>query len=95
MWGALGSKTDVKDPWYGFHRFKQGYGGNLVEFLGTYDLVLESNMYSLYKTADNLRWKALRAKAKIRRFPGELFNWSRKTKVKATKAIDTVAKEFE
>jgi len=95
MWGALGPKADKDDPWYGFHRFKQGYGGNLIEFLGTYDLVLEPNMYSLYKAADSLRWKALRTKAKLRKLPRELFDLSKKTKVKAEKVIDTAAKEFE
>src|SRR3989344_1027390 len=29
MWGALGPDADPKDPWYGFHKFKQGYGGKL------------------------------------------------------------------
>src|SRR3989344_453458 len=26
MWGALGPNPDPKDPWFGFHRFKEGYG---------------------------------------------------------------------
>ena len=63
MWGALGPKPNKKDSWYGFHKFKQGYGGDLVEFLGTYDLVINKQLYPLYKMADSLRWSGLKAKA--------------------------------
>src|SRR3989344_239745 len=38
MWGALGPDADPKDSWIGFHNFKKGYGGELVEYIGTYDL---------------------------------------------------------
>lgn len=60
LWGALGPEPDKNDPWYGFHRFKEGYGGKLVEFIGTYDLVLKPTLYKLYNLADNLRWGILR-----------------------------------
>ncbi|MGA2967913.1 MAG: peptidoglycan bridge formation glycyltransferase FemA/FemB family protein, partial [Candidatus Levyibacteriota bacterium] len=62
MWGSMSQNPDVKDPWYGFHRFKQGYGGKLVEFLGSYDLVLDKKLYILYKIANKLRWIILRFK---------------------------------
>ena len=62
MWGSMSQHPDVKDPWYGFHRFKQGYGGKLVEFLGSYDLVLDKKLYILYKIANKLRWIILRFK---------------------------------
>jgi len=52
MWGALGPNADPKDPWYGFHRFKQGYGGQLVEYLGTYDLVFDWPIYILFTLID-------------------------------------------
>ncbi len=67
MWGALGPNPNEKDPWYGFHRFKEGYGPQLYEFLGTYDLVLNPPIYSFYRFAENIRWKFLRIWAKIRR----------------------------
>lgn len=67
MWGSLGPEPDVSDPWYGFHRFKQGYGAELVEFVGTYDLVIDQTWYNLYNLANELRWKFLRLKAVIRR----------------------------
>lgn len=65
MWGSLGPEPDEKDPWFGFHRFKKGFGGDLVEFLGTYDLVLNSQMYGFYKIAEDWRWKYLRFKTKM------------------------------
>ncbi len=63
LWGALGPNPNPKDPWYGFHHFKEGYGGNLVEFLGTYDLVINPPLYPFYSLADNLRWKYLKFKS--------------------------------
>jgi lipid II:glycine glycyltransferase (peptidoglycan interpeptide bridge formation enzyme) len=68
MWGALGPKADPNDPWYGFHRFKAGYGGQLVEFLGTYDLVLQPDKYLLYKQMDTVRSAGLKLKANLRRW---------------------------
>jgi len=62
LWGSLGPNPDKSDPWYGFHRFKKGYGGKLVKFIGTYDLVLNKPLYKLYNIADSLRWKYLKIK---------------------------------
>lgn len=60
MWGALGSDPDPHDPWYGFHRFKQGYRPTPTEFVGSFDLVINPVLYPLYTTADKLRWLALK-----------------------------------
>lgn len=65
MWGALGPEPNEKDPWYGFHRFKEGYGGQLIEFVGSFDLVLRSGWYRLYRIAEELRWVGLRWKARL------------------------------
>lgn len=65
MWGSLGPEPDEKDPWYGFHRFKEGYGGQLMEFVGSYDLVFKPQHYQLYQAADNLRWKYLHLRSKL------------------------------
>ncbi|HUD44171.1 MAG TPA: peptidoglycan bridge formation glycyltransferase FemA/FemB family protein [Patescibacteria group bacterium] len=62
MWGSLSDTPDTKDPWYGFHRFKQGYGPELVEFVGSFDLVINPIAYQGYKFADKLRWLYLRLK---------------------------------
>lgn len=60
MWGALGPNPDKNDPWYGFHRFKEGYGGRLVEYVGSFDLVIKPLWYEVYKIADKIRWLLLR-----------------------------------
>ncbi|HSW88148.1 MAG TPA: peptidoglycan bridge formation glycyltransferase FemA/FemB family protein [Candidatus Saccharimonadales bacterium] len=62
MWGSMGENPDTTDPWYGFHRLKQGYGPKLVEFVGSYDLVINPYLYQLYRTADKLRWMMLQKK---------------------------------
>lgn len=54
MWGALGPNASASDPWYGFHRFKQGYGGQLVEYIGTYDLVFNWPLYLTFIAVDKL-----------------------------------------
>ncbi len=62
MWGAMGPDPDKKDPWYGFHSFKQKYGPEHVEFIGSYDLVINPVLCNFYKVADKLRWLMLRLK---------------------------------
>lgn len=52
MWGALGPNPDQKDPWFGFHRFKSGFGAELVEYLETYDLVSNWPLYYLFTAID-------------------------------------------
>lgn len=56
MWGSPGPDPKPSDPWYGFHRFKMGYGAKLVEFVGTYDLVVNPVLYPLYRLGNELRW---------------------------------------
>lgn len=62
MWGALGPDPNPHDPWYGFHRFKQGYNPRLVEFVGSFDLVTNPLLYQAYKVADRVRWSILKMK---------------------------------
>lgn len=64
MWGALGPDADSKDPWFGFHRFKSGYGPRHVEYIGSFDLVLNRTAYNLLNVADQLRWLYLHLKAR-------------------------------
>ncbi|MBI4037727.1 peptidoglycan bridge formation glycyltransferase FemA/FemB family protein, partial [Candidatus Curtissbacteria bacterium] len=61
MWGALEPDANEKNPWFGFHRFKAGYGPAHVEYIGTYDLVLKPSMYNLLNVGEKLRWLVLRA----------------------------------
>jgi lipid II:glycine glycyltransferase (peptidoglycan interpeptide bridge formation enzyme) len=64
LWGAMGPNPDTKDPWYGFHRFKEGYNPTFVEFAGSFDLVIHPFLYTLFTSADSLRWMFLKAKAR-------------------------------
>ncbi|MBI3341536.1 peptidoglycan bridge formation glycyltransferase FemA/FemB family protein, partial [Candidatus Curtissbacteria bacterium] len=61
MWGALGPNADPKDAWFGFHRFKSGYGPRNVEYIGSFDLVVNKPLYHLLNIADQLRWIFLRS----------------------------------
>ncbi len=65
LWGALGPNPDQKDPWFGFHTFKSGYGGVLAAFVGSYDLVIYPQLYTLYKMADVWRWRFLKLRSKL------------------------------
>ena len=42
----------AKDSWFGFHKFKRGYGGRLVEYLGSFDLVLNPALYYAFNSVD-------------------------------------------
>lgn len=48
LWGSLPPNYSFSHPWSGFTRFKQGYGTEFVELIGSYDLVIEPFFYSLY-----------------------------------------------
>ncbi len=60
MWGAMSPEPDKKDPWYGFHRFKEGYGGVLMRNFDSYDLVYNQLMYKVFNLANFVRWSGLR-----------------------------------
>ncbi len=62
MWGSLSANPDKNDPWYGFHRFKEGYGSKLIEFVGSFDLVIIPFLYQVYKILDKVRWTFLKIK---------------------------------
>ncbi len=62
LWGAMGPIPDSNDPWYGFHRFKQGFNPIHVEFVGSFDLVIKPALYRLYILADRIRWAVLKLK---------------------------------
>jgi lipid II:glycine glycyltransferase (peptidoglycan interpeptide bridge formation enzyme) len=65
LWGAMGPNPDTNDPWYGFHRFKQGFNPCLVEFAGSYDLIINKPLYFFYTIADRIRWGILHGIATI------------------------------
>ena len=56
MWGA----TNKKDhPWWGFTRFKLGYGGELVQYIDSYDFVVNKLLYFIFNTGYNSFWKII------------------------------------
>ena len=74
MWEAIrfGKSLGLKtfDLWgreegKGFTRFKEGYSPKVVEFLGTWDLVINKPLYYAYRVVDSIRWIVLRAKSKF------------------------------
>ena len=74
MWEAIkfGKKLGLTtfDLWgreegKGFTKFKEGYNPKVVEFLGTWDLVVNKPAYLFYKLAEKLRWPALKFAAKF------------------------------
>lgn len=60
LWGETAPEVKPGDSWFGWHRFKLGFSPQVVEFIGTYDLVLNPFLYRLYRFADFLRWKVLK-----------------------------------
>ncbi|MCX0384912.1 peptidoglycan bridge formation glycyltransferase FemA/FemB family protein [Clostridium perfringens] len=39
------------NPLYGLYKFKKGFNGNFVEFIGEFDIVVDNGIYTLYKKA--------------------------------------------
>jgi lipid II:glycine glycyltransferase (peptidoglycan interpeptide bridge formation enzyme) len=62
LWGALGPSPDPNDPWFGFHRFKEGFHPKFITYVGSYDLVILPLLYKLYSLANTFRWAILRLK---------------------------------
>jgi lipid II:glycine glycyltransferase (peptidoglycan interpeptide bridge formation enzyme) len=60
MWGATGNLNDTTDPWWGFTNFKIKFGGQLVEFIDSYDYVINAEIYKMFNLANKLRWKFLK-----------------------------------
>jgi lipid II:glycine glycyltransferase (peptidoglycan interpeptide bridge formation enzyme) len=73
MWEAIryGKKLGLKtfDLWgreegKGFTKFKEGYNPQVIEYLGTWDLIT-SPLYWPYRVAEFVRWQVLRTKNKF------------------------------
>ena len=74
MWEAIkfGKKMGLTtfDLWgreegKGFTKFKEGYNPKVIEFLGTWDLVINKPIYAIYKIGEKIRWPALKIAAKL------------------------------
>ncbi|MDO8488236.1 MAG: peptidoglycan bridge formation glycyltransferase FemA/FemB family protein [bacterium] len=53
LWGAEEGK--------GFNRFKEQFGPQLIDLVGTWDLVINPLIYPFYRLAEEIRWIILRA----------------------------------
>jgi lipid II:glycine glycyltransferase (peptidoglycan interpeptide bridge formation enzyme) len=49
----------------GFTKFKEGYNPEVVEFLGTWDLIINKPLYTIYQLAEKIRWPTLKLAAKF------------------------------
>lgn len=74
MWEAIkfgrSLKLKIFDLWgsddkKGYTKFKEGFGPENIEFLGTWDLPVSKNFYYFYRIAEELRWKFLNLKARF------------------------------
>jgi len=74
MWEAVkfGKKIGLTtfDLWgreegKGFTKFKEGYNPKVIEFLGTWDLVINKPLYKFYKIGESIRWPTLKVAAKF------------------------------
>ena len=54
MWGATDNE---KDPYWGFTKFKLGYGGELVNYIDSHDYVVNYNLYKLFNVSYGVFWK--------------------------------------
>lgn len=66
LWGDIEPNPSPNHPYYGFHRFKEGFSPKLVEFIGSYDLVINQPLYYTYGLLDKIRWIILRIKRNLK-----------------------------
>jgi len=65
LWGSLPPSHSAHHPWSGFTRFKEGYGGEFKQFVGSYDLVCLPLLYPAYQVTYYLRGQYLKYIAPI------------------------------
>ncbi len=54
FWGINSSISSRSSRWAGFTAFKKSFGGQEVNYVGTWDYILNKKFYFLYKIAKNL-----------------------------------------
>lgn len=54
FWGIAPDNAPDNHPWKGFTKFKKSFGGEPVEYAGTYDIVLKPAKYKLYNLIRNI-----------------------------------------
>jgi len=50
-----GGEIDKAHPWAGITRFKLGFGGEQVNYIGAYDLILDPTFYAIYNVARRMK----------------------------------------
>lgn len=48
---GVSGDLNPENPLYGLYKFKKGFNGNFVEFIGEFDIVVDNGIYTLYKKA--------------------------------------------
>lgn len=59
MWGAAEDMSKKSDPYYGFSIFKEKFGSRHVNYIDSYDFVINEPVYKMFTVANNVRWKLL------------------------------------
>ncbi len=62
MWGSLPPQYDLKNSWAGFTKFKEGYGGEFVRMIGSFDLIINPSHYQIYNVIYYIRQIFLKLK---------------------------------
>ena len=62
MWGSLPPNYSPHHPWAGFTKFKEGYGNKFLEFIGSYDLIINPILYGVYNILFEVRKRYLELK---------------------------------
>ena len=65
LWGACEDPDDRSDPEWGFTHFKQKFGARHVNYIPSYDLVLNPVLYETFNVANSVRWSLLKLKKQI------------------------------
>ncbi len=69
MWG-IADTDDPADPQAGYTSFKQGWGGQVIQYVGTFDYVYVPAAYRVFLVAKNLMKSLASARAALRRRGG-------------------------
>ncbi|MDZ4991865.1 peptidoglycan bridge formation glycyltransferase FemA/FemB family protein [Clostridium perfringens] len=48
---GVSGDLNPENPLYGLYKFKKGFNGNFVEFIGEFDIIVDNGIYTLYKKA--------------------------------------------
>ena len=60
---GISTYTDKSDKMYGLYDFKRGFGGQVEEYIGEYDLVISKLLYFVYSTLYNKLYLKLKSRS--------------------------------